>query len=168
MTSAPAFVRYSNPLTRGLLRLGMPMGPNVLLTVRGRTSGRARSTAVAVAELDGHRWVIGAYGNVHWVRNLRAAGAGDVRLRGRTAHVQARELGLDEAQAFYAETFPVFAARLPWLGRRFIQLLFETVAPEVLRDPARAAVTRPVFELTTDGVHEPRDVQRTRSPIRAG
>ncbi|TAL05614.1 MAG: deazaflavin-dependent nitroreductase, partial [Chloroflexota bacterium] len=39
MTQAPAFVRASNPLTRRMLRLGMPMGPNVLLTVRGRTSG---------------------------------------------------------------------------------------------------------------------------------
>lgn len=150
MTSAPAFVRYSNPFTRALLRLGVPMGPNVLLTVRGRTSGRPRSAAVAVAELDGHRWVIGAYGDVHWVRNLRAAAGGDVRLQGRTVHVQARELGPAEARTFYAETFPVFVARLPWLGRAFVRILFESVAPEVLRDPAQAAATRPVFELTTE------------------
>ena len=150
MTSAPALVRYSNPLTRAFLRIGMPIGPNVLLTVRGRTSGRPRSVAVAVAELDGRRWVIGAYGDVQWVRNLRAAAEGDVRLHGRTVHVRARELGRDEAEAFYAETLPAFIARLPWLGRRFLGVLFGSVAPEVLRDPARAAVTRPVFELTAE------------------
>ena len=110
MTSAPAFVRYSNPLTRALLRIGIPTGPNVLLTVRGRTSGRPRSVAVAVAELNGRRWVIGAYGDVQWVRNLRAAAEGDVRLHGRTVHVRARELGRDEAGVFYAETLPAFIA----------------------------------------------------------
>ena len=151
MSHVPAFVRYSNPLTRAFLRLGMPMGPNVLLTVRGRTSGHPRSAAVAVAELDGQRWVIGAYGDVHWVRNLRVATEADIRLQGRPVHVQARELGRDEARAFYAETLPVFVARLPRLGRAFIRILFKSVAPEVLRDPAQAAVTRPVFELTADG-----------------
>ena len=50
MTQAPALVRASNPLTRRLLRLGLPMGPNVLLTVRGRSSGLPRTAPVAVAE----------------------------------------------------------------------------------------------------------------------
>ena len=80
MTEAPAFIRASNPLTRRLLRLGMPMGPNVLLTVRGRTSGLPRSAPVAIAEYGGHHWIIAAYGDVQWVRNLRAAGEGDVCL----------------------------------------------------------------------------------------
>ena len=53
-------------------------------------------------------------------------------------------------RSFYAETLPAFIARLPWLGRRFLGVLFGSVAPEVLRDPARAAVTRPVFELTAE------------------
>ena len=85
MTQAPAIVRASNPLTRGLLRLGVPMGPNVLLTVRGRTSGLPRSAPVAIAGLDGRRWIIAAYGDVQWVRNLRAAGEGDLR---RGGHVE--------------------------------------------------------------------------------
>ena len=29
-SSAPAFVRVSNPLSRRLLRIGTPMGPNVV------------------------------------------------------------------------------------------------------------------------------------------
>ena len=57
MTTAPAFVRASNPLSRRLLQLGTPMGPNVLLTVRGRTSGLPRSAAVAVVESEGRRYV---------------------------------------------------------------------------------------------------------------
>ena len=95
MTTAPAFVRASNPLSRRLLRLGTPMGPNVLLTVRGRTSGLPRSAAVAVVELDGRRWVIGAYGDVQWVRNLRAAGSAEIRVHGTNEPVVARELDSD-------------------------------------------------------------------------
>jgi deazaflavin-dependent oxidoreductase (nitroreductase family) len=147
MTTAPAFVRASNPLSRRLLRLGTPMGPNVLLTVRGRTSGLHRSAAVAVVELDGRRWVIGAYGNVQWVRNLRAAGEAEIRVRGRTELVHARQLDRVEATEFYARTLPTYVSGLPWFGRLFARILFGTAAPEIRTDPERAALTRPVFEL---------------------
>ena len=147
MTSAPAFVRASNPLSSRLLRLGLPAGPNVLLTVRGRTSGLPRSAPVAVVELDGRRWIIGAYGDVQWVRNLRAAGEADIRVRGRDERVVGRELGSVEATDFYARILPTYVARLPWFGRLFARVLFAVAAPEVRGDPERAAVTRPVFEL---------------------
>jgi deazaflavin-dependent oxidoreductase (nitroreductase family) len=147
MTNAPAFVRASNPLTRGLLRLGMPSGPNVLLTVRGRTSGLPRTAPVAVVELDGRRWIIGAYGDVQWVRNLRAAGEGEIRIRGRNQPVAARELDRTEAIDFYARILPTYVGRLPWFGRLFARILFAAAAPEIRDDPERAAVTRPVFEL---------------------
>jgi deazaflavin-dependent oxidoreductase (nitroreductase family) len=153
MTTAPAFVRASNPLTRRLLRLGTPMGPNVLLTVRGRTSGLPRSAAVAIVELDGRRWVIGAYGDVQWVRNLRAAGSAEIRVRGRNEPVVARELDSTEATDFYARILPTYVGRLPWFGRLFARVLFSAAAPEVRSDPERAASTRPVFELLPD--HRP-------------
>lgn len=144
---APAFVRLSNPLARALLRLGLPMGPNVLLTVRGRSSGQPRSAPVAVAEYRGRRWVIGAYGEVNWVRNLRAAGEAEIRIRGRDVHVTATELDANSAQVFFGDTLPAFIRGLPWFGRLFAKLLFRLVGPEVLADPRRAATTRPVFEL---------------------
>ena len=147
MTSAPAFVRASNPLSRRLLRLGTPMGPNVLLTVRGRTSGLPRSAAVAVVEADGRRYVIGAYGDVQWTRNLRAAGAAEIQVRGRSEAVTARELDRAEATDFYARILPAYIGRLPWFGRAFGRALFTVAAPEIRDDPVRAAETRPVFEL---------------------
>ena len=147
MTSAPAFVRASNPLSSRLLRLGLPAGPNVLLTVRGRKSGLPRTAPVAVVELDGRRWVIGAYGDVQWVRNLRAAGEAEIRVRGRAEPVLAHELDRAEATDFYARILPTYVRRLPWFGRLFARILFAAAAPEVRSDPGRAAVTRPVFEL---------------------
>lgn len=145
---APLFVRGSNPLTRRLLRAGMPMGPNTLLTVRGRTSGVPRSAPVAILKTDGRRYVIGAYGDVQWVRNLRAAGQGTIREHGRTVSVTARELEGAEAVDFYRVTLPTYVARFPWFGRAFARVLFGLVGKEVLDDPQRAAATRPVFELS--------------------
>ena len=147
MTSAPTFVRASNPLSRRLLRLGLPAGPNVLLTVRGRSTGVPRTVPVAILELDGRRWIIGAYGDVQWVRNLRAAGEAEIRVRGHDEPVIARELDDAEATDFYARVLPTYVSRLPWFGRVFARILFAAAAPEVRSDPARAAVTRPVFEL---------------------
>jgi deazaflavin-dependent oxidoreductase (nitroreductase family) len=147
MTTAPAIVRASNPLTRRLLRLGLPMGPNVLMTVRGRTSGVARTAPVAIPEIDGRRYVIGAYGEVQWVRNLRAAGEADIDVHGRTEHVRAIELDRAAATDFFAGTLPGYVARLPLFGRLFAGVLFRLAAPEVLQDPERAAASRPVFEL---------------------
>jgi len=49
--------------------------------VRGRTSGLPRTTPLAVIEVDGRRWVWSPWGEVHWVRNLRAAGRDVVTFR---------------------------------------------------------------------------------------
>ena len=98
---APALVRWANPLTAGLLRLGLSMGPNGILTVRGRKSGELRTAPVAVLAYEGRRYLIGAYGDVQWTRNLRAAGEADFRLHGRTDHVTARELDREAATEFF-------------------------------------------------------------------
>jgi deazaflavin-dependent oxidoreductase (nitroreductase family) len=62
-----------------LLRLGVKMGPMILLTVRGRKSGQPRTTPVAMTEHDGKRYLVGTFGDVNWVRNLRAAGEATLR-----------------------------------------------------------------------------------------
>jgi deazaflavin-dependent oxidoreductase (nitroreductase family) len=153
-TRVPALIRYSNPITRTLLRAGLSMGPNVLMTIRGRTSGEPRTAPVAVAEIDGRRYVIGAYGEVNWVRNLRAAGEAEIRIHGGIEHVRATELDQPAATMFFGTTLPGFIARFPWIGRAFARLLFGLVGPEVLNDPERAAATRPVFELFSIKFHQ--------------
>ena len=146
-STAPALIRLSNGLSRRLLRAGFPMGPNTLLTVRGRTSGEQRSAAVAVARIDGRRYVIGAYGDVQWVRNLRASSEADIKTPHGTEHVLAQELDRAAATEFFATTLPGYIANFPWIGRVFGRALFSLVAPEIFTDPERAATTRPVFEL---------------------
>ena len=148
MTQAPALVRLPNPIVGWLLRRGLPLGPNVLLTVRGRSSGLPRTAPVAVSEIDGRRYVIGAYGEVHWVRNLRAAREGTLSGRGWSQHIAASELDPAAARRFFGEALPRYVAGLPWFGRLFARVLFGLMARDILRDPDRAAAARPVFELT--------------------
>jgi deazaflavin-dependent oxidoreductase (nitroreductase family) len=93
----PFFVSLFNPIARRLLRGGLPMGPNALLTVRGRTSGLDRTTPVAVVSIDGRRWVIATFGDTNWARNLRAAGRATVTINRRAEAVGARELSTTEA-----------------------------------------------------------------------
>lgn len=75
--AGPLF-RLVGPLVRRVIRRGLPAGPNVLLTVRGRSSGRPRTTPVAMLELGGVRYLQASFGITNWVRNLRAAGEASV------------------------------------------------------------------------------------------
>jgi deazaflavin-dependent oxidoreductase (nitroreductase family) len=76
------FVRTSNALVTFLLRRGVKIGNNALLTVPGRNSGEPRTTPVTILEWGGERWLQSPFGEVNWVRNLRAAGRGTLT-RGR-------------------------------------------------------------------------------------
>lgn len=147
-SAAPGWVRAPGPLFEAFLKLGLPAGPNRLVTIRGRKSGTPRTLPIAVAAIDGRRYLIGAYGDVQWVRNLRAAGEATVRERRRDVPYLAHELDRAEAENFFGRTIPAYIGRFPWFGRAFARVLFGLVGPEVLNDPARAAETRPVFELT--------------------
>lgn len=139
----PLIIRLVDPLARRLLAKGMPMGPNTLLTVRGRTSGEPRSVGVAVVEIGDRRWIVGAYGDVHWVRNLRAAGAAEILVAGQALHVQAREYSPAEAASWIRGTLAPWVESLPW-ARRVASGIF---ARAILADPDAAALDHPVFEL---------------------
>jgi deazaflavin-dependent oxidoreductase (nitroreductase family) len=66
------------------------------LTVRGRRSGLPITTPLAPFEYEGSRYLVGGGGDTHWVRNLRAAGEGQLRMGGkhqdfRTVEIQGPE-----------------------------------------------------------------------------
>jgi deazaflavin-dependent oxidoreductase (nitroreductase family) len=88
----PSIVQTLNPLVRRLLRMGMPMGPNALLTVRGRTSGELRTFPVTLLETGDQRYVFSAFGEVNWVHNLRVAGVATLKHGRRSEPVGAVEL----------------------------------------------------------------------------
>jgi deazaflavin-dependent oxidoreductase (nitroreductase family) len=142
-THVPASVRLFSPLAQLLLKVGVPQGPNALLTIRGRRTGVPRTTGVTVLEDGGRRWVIGTFGEVNWVRNLRAAGAATLTVGRRRYEVQAVELTGEARTAFFRDVL------IPYVRRMRIApvLLAVLGARDILADPARAAEDRPVFEL---------------------
>ena len=140
----PFFVPLFNPVARRLLGSGIPLGPNALLTVRGRKSGLPRTTPVALVDIEGRRWVIATFGDVNWARNLRADPEATITIKGRAAKVRATELSVPERASFFREVLGPYVRRIP-LGSFLIGRILG--AREILTDPEGAARKHPVFEL---------------------
>jgi deazaflavin-dependent oxidoreductase (nitroreductase family) len=142
----PMQVRLFSPILKALLAARVPLGFNRLVTIRGRKTGLPRTTAIAVIEVSGKRWVWAPWGDVHWVRNLRAAGRATITMHGRQEEVRATELDPAERVAFFRDVLGPLAKRIPF-GVWFIRI----VDGVDVRNPEQAAEGRPVFELHRPG-----------------
>ena len=145
---APRYVRPGrsdavfNRIVAWLVRRGVGLAGARQLTVRGRTSGEPRTTVVNVLELDGERFLVAPRGHTQWVRNLRAAGEGSLKVGRRAEPFTAEELA-------DADKGPVLAAYLDrwgWEVGRFFEELDADSDAEAL---AAAAPDFPVFGLRT-------------------
>lgn len=139
---APRWVTMFTPITNRLLAAGVPLGPNGLLTVRGRKSGLSRTTPLAIIEVSGRRWIWSPWGDVHWVRNLRAAGHATITVRGRSQDVAVTELNGPQRVEFFRDVLGPVARDM-----RFGMWFVRTVDRTDLDRPIEAAEGRVVFEL---------------------
>jgi deazaflavin-dependent oxidoreductase (nitroreductase family) len=150
------FFRLVNPLVRRLVAAGIPTGaPNILLTVRGRRSGKPRTTPVGMLEFEGRWFVQGYHGEVDWVRNLRAAGEATVADHARRVAVQAIELPPAEAAAILRHALEPYRrsrlvrallgpnARPPVTVLRRLRLRVDDTLDEYVAEARR----HPLFEL---------------------
>ena len=140
--AAPWWVTLFTPIAKPLLAAGLPLGFNGLITIRGRKSGLPRTTPVAIIDDGRRRWVWAPWGDVHWVRNLRAAGRATITVRGRTEEVLATEQDAPRRVTFFRDVLARIARRFPF-GFAFIRI----VDGVDLNDPVAAADGRVVFEL---------------------
>jgi deazaflavin-dependent oxidoreductase (nitroreductase family) len=69
-----------NPLVSLLTSLGLSVRGSRILVVRGRKSGQIRTTPVNPLEMSGKHYLVAPRGETEWVRNLRAARGGELRL----------------------------------------------------------------------------------------
>jgi len=60
-------------LNVAMLRRGLRIGSQHLLSVRGWKSGEVRSTPISIATIDGSRYIVAAFSEAAWVQNVRAA-----------------------------------------------------------------------------------------------
>lgn len=139
---APWRVRFFGRLLGSLLEVGVPLGPNRLVTIPGRKSGLPRTTPLAVIDVGGRRWVWAPWGEVNWVKNLRAAGRATLTNGEKREEVTATELNRAEREDFFRNVLGPKARSIP-LGDLFIRI---ADGVDVNR-PAEAADARRVFEL---------------------
>jgi deazaflavin-dependent oxidoreductase (nitroreductase family) len=106
MSTNAAETRYLAPKSDGavfnravaaLTKLGVSILGSRVLYVRGRKSGELRSTPVNLLTIDGTRYLVAPRGQTQWVRNLRVAGTGQLRVGRRVEVFTPTELA-DEAK----------------------------------------------------------------------
>jgi deazaflavin-dependent oxidoreductase (nitroreductase family) len=150
--AAPQGTRYLEPgwFTRNvfnrtvatLTRLGISVLGSRQLRVRGRSSGEWRTVPVNLLTHDGTRFLVAPRGTTQWVRNLRAAGTGELRVGRRSEAFRAVELGDDDKPA-------VLRAYL----RRWkveVGVFFDGVGPDATDAELRAIASGyPVFKIET-------------------
>ena len=133
------FVRVTNAIVAALLQRGVKLGGNALLTVPGRTSGEPRTTPITLLEWNGERWLQSPFGEVNWVRNLRAAGRATL-----TRGHQAESISVVELSP--AEAAPVFKGTLasfPSMVRGY----FDVTPDSPLEAFEREAPRHPMFRV---------------------
>ncbi|MBF6170266.1 nitroreductase/quinone reductase family protein [Nocardia blacklockiae] len=74
-----------NKIFNTLPKLGISVAGSRLLAVRGRKSGEWRTTMVnLLVDESGARYLVAPRGHTQWVRNIRVAGGGELRLGRKT------------------------------------------------------------------------------------
>ena len=132
--------RVFNPLVARMTRLGVGLYGSRVLEVRGRTSGEVRATAVNPLTLDGERYLVAPRGTTQWVRNLRAAGDGVLRVGRRREEFSATEL----ADADKTPIIRAYLKKWAWEVGAFFDGLTATSSDDEI---AAVASGFPVFRL---------------------
>lgn len=138
----PGFVsrRVMNPLVARLTARGISVWGSRSLEVRGRVSGEWRATPVNLLDLDDRQYLVAPRGETQWVRNLRAAGSGRLRLGRRAVPFTAAEVA-DEGKV---AVLRAYLRRWKWE----IGAFFDGIGPDSTDDELLAvAAGYPVFEV---------------------
>jgi deazaflavin-dependent oxidoreductase (nitroreductase family) len=75
-----------------LSKRGVSIAGSRRLTVRGRKSGKPHTVPVNPLEMDGTTYLVAPRGHTQWVRNLRAAGEGELHHGRRTTPFRGEEI----------------------------------------------------------------------------
>ncbi len=133
--------RLANTLITALLRIGVGPPRTYLLTVAGRKTGRPLTTPVTLVESGDRRWLVAPYGEVAWVRNVRAAGRVTLTRGTRSERLTATPLGPGES----ADVLRTYLRQVP------ITRPYFDVRPDSPREAFVAEAPRhPVFLLAAD------------------
>ncbi|MGX2998627.1 nitroreductase family deazaflavin-dependent oxidoreductase [Streptomyces sp. JNUCC 64] len=135
------FTRAVNRVVGRLARHGVSLHGSAELSVRGRESGEWRRVPVNPLAHPGGPYLVSTRGNSAWVRNLRAAQGGRLRVGRRDWEFTSVELSDEEKP----EVLRRYLERWGWeVSRMFGGLTARSTDAELLA----AAPRHPVFRLT--------------------
>jgi deazaflavin-dependent oxidoreductase (nitroreductase family) len=129
-----------NRIVHGINALGISIVGSRVLAVRGRKSGEWRTNPVNLLVIGGRRYLLAPRGETDWVRNLRVAGEGELRLGPKVERFTATELPDEEKPDLLRE----------YLRRWAIEagVFFEGVTANAPEDEMRRiAPNHPVFRI---------------------
>ncbi|GAB3884319.1 nitroreductase family deazaflavin-dependent oxidoreductase [Kibdelosporangium lantanae] len=104
-----------NNSVRWLAKMGISLMGTRLLAVRGRKTGEWRTTAVNLLTYEGEPYLVAPRGHTQWVRNMRVAGGGELRLGWSKRPFTVTELA-DEDKP---EIFRLYLKKWAWEVGRF-------------------------------------------------
>ena len=133
-----------NSAVAALTRAGISVWGSRVLAVRGRTSGQWRTTPVNPLTVNGERYIVAPRGEAQWVRNMRVAGGGELRVGRRAEPFTAIEVA-------DADKPPILRAYLKrWKFE--IGMFFQGVGPDAPDSKLlEIAPGYPVFRLSRPG-----------------
>lgn len=140
LKGSPMTVRFNN-VVGWLARHGFSLAGSVELSVRGRKSGQMQRIPVNPHTYEGEQYLISARGHSQWVRNMRVAGGGELRLGRKVHEIIAVELP-DE------EKLPVLRTYLEKWGWEVNQYFKGVTAKSSDEEIIAAAPDHPVFRIT--------------------
>lgn len=136
----PSWLKPMNKLLIAAQKLGIPAGPAMVLTVRGRKSGQSRSTPMTPFDHDGGLYTVAGYPGSDWAANARAAGLGTLTRGRRSRRVLIVELSAEDSKP----VLRAFAVKVP-VGVKFAKrsgLVIDGTPNEFERLAGRLAVFR--------------------------
>ncbi|MFF2146590.1 nitroreductase family deazaflavin-dependent oxidoreductase [Kitasatospora sp. NPDC058190] len=130
-------------MVAGLTKAGLSLWGSRVLAVRGRKSGEWRTNPVNLLTHNGERYLVAPRGHVQWVRNLRVAGTGQLRVGRRVESFHATEL----PDADKPEVLRAYLRRWKWEVSYFFDGIGADAPTEEL---LRIAPGYPVFRISGD------------------
>ncbi|MEG3628270.1 nitroreductase family deazaflavin-dependent oxidoreductase [Streptomyces poriticola] len=139
LKAGPLAVRF-NRLVGRLARHGISLAGSAEMSVRGRKSGRMQRIPVNPLTHERGQYLVSARGHSQWVRNMRAAGGGELRVGRRVRPFTAVELP-------DAEKLPILRAYLEKWGWEVNQYFQGVTARSTDAEIMASAADHPVFRI---------------------
>jgi len=143
LKSSPLNARL-NSVIGWLARHGLSLAGSAELSVKGRKSGQLQRVPVNPHTHEGAQYLVSARGHSQWVRNMRAAGGGELRLGRKVREFTAVELPDTEKTAILR----TYLEKWGWEVNQYFQGVTAKSSDEEI---AAAAGDHPVFRITVSG-----------------